>query len=595
MDSKLRGSVLPSPRFRIAPLPEELKHVNGFTGLQTFFPTLSKLYRLSKHQSEDVWLDSKWRIVSLDISGTSGPCRLGLVPNTEGPAAAAGGGAATPLQRPAFLKVTHLLDPIRWMKGQYSLPKHTGLPWHNKTWATASAKLQDPWNQAYVESLASYALGRLREEGVSPHFNEFYGAFCARAGVYKYNLTDEFYSLRESRWFWTGQQKGLFSVSVHDPLDPTKAIDKEVLDDILNEPSDLNSDESSCSEEEGDAEEEEIMVGGGDTDADDSATASIHSDDFSELSFEDGEDVVVERRHGGSASTTSSDEGDEDDDEGDEDEYKIFSVLRDFPVMLIAVEENRGTMDSLMDNEAEVGAAVGTPEWEQRWSAWIFQVIAALAAAQSLLGLTHNDLHTNNVVWTPTEEEYLYYKKLSGEVFRIPTFGKLFRVIDFGRAIFTINGEQFISDDFRHGNDAAGQYNFKPLFPRPAAKGIVAPNASFDLCRLAVSMIEPIFPDRPEPRKGGKTLSSEKGLVVQETVSDLYNVIWSWMIDDDGKNVLIEPNGDERFPDFGLYKHIAAKVHGAVPSLQFQHPAFDKFQIRPVEVPAGQKCWHLFS
>jgi hypothetical protein len=122
----------------------------------------------------------------------------------------------------------------------------------------------------------------------------------------------------------------------------------------------------------------------------------------------------------------------------------------------------------------------------------------------------------------------------------------------------------------------------------------VLPNPSFDLCRLAVSLFEALFPDAPEDKEGGDVLSSEEGLEVMETVSPLYNLLWSWMIDDEGRNVLIEPDGEERFPGFDLYSHIAASVHGAVPSEQFGKPTFDQFQIPTKEMPEGVYAWNLF-
>jgi hypothetical protein len=563
-------------------MADELRHVRGFTDLQTFFPTLSRIYRLSKHQSPHVWLDNKWRIVGLDISGTSGPCNLQLVNSRD-----ASGASIDSESKRAYLKVTHLLDPIRWMKGRYSLPQHTGLPWHTRTWFTAMNKLQDPDNQAYVEAMASYALGRLREEGVSPHFNEFYGAFCARAAVYRYNLSDEYQSFKNARWFWNGQKRGLYSLCVVDAANPEKPVLEELVNELLREPSVMDD-----SDERSSVSEEEIAVEGGDTGPEE--VGSLHSDDLSEMDFESSGDEDTEE--GGGTGDEETDSDDEDAAEtDDEDDYRIYSVFRKFPVMLIAVEENRGTMDQLLDNEKAVGVPIGTPEWEERWSAWLFQVVAALSCAQSLLGFTHNDLHTNNVVWTETTEPYLWYKNRAGGVFRIPTFGKLFRLIDFGRSIFSINGKCFISDDFRTGNDAEGQYCFKPLHPHPREEERVAPNPSFDLSRLAVSLLDGVFPEAPAEKEGGTVLSKEEGLVVRETVSPLYNLLWSWMVDDDGENILIQPDGEEKFPDFGLYRHIAAKVHSAVPAQQFSRPALDRFQVAEKEVPAGQRIWNLFA
>jgi len=594
---QLRGTRLPTPRFRIAPLSKELEAVKGFHDLQTFFPTLSKIYRLSKHQADSVWLDSKWRIASLDISGTSGPCAVRLVPNVDV------SGGANPLQeqtrRDAYLKVTHLLDPIRWMKGAYSLPKHAGLPWHNKTWMTASQKLQDPWNQAYVETMASYALGRLREENLSPHFNHFYGAFCASAEVYRYNLTTDFASMRLARWFWGGIKRGMYSIKVINKLHPDTDISNDAnVQEYLRQPSESELDRAEYEEtDDEESEDDEIKTesvaveDAGDAVIEGSADAeleSLHSDALDGISYVGEEPEQVSRRPGG---LTASSYGSND----SLDDIQVYAEFKDFPVMLIAVDKNQGTMDSLLEeSEERVGAAPGTPEWELRWSAWLFQVIAALSCAQTLLGFTHNDLHTNNIVWSPTTEEWLYYTNRAGAVFRVPTFGKIFRIIDFGRAIFTINGYQFISDDFKAGNDAEGQYCFRPLHPRPPAEEEVSPNPSFDLCRLAVSLFESLYPETPDPKKGGKMLSSEDGLEMAETVSPLFNVLWSWMIDDEGRNVLIESNGEERFPDFDLYKHIAAHVHKAVPAQQFSDPAFDQFQVAASEVPAEVKRWALF-
>ena len=565
---------LPSPRFRLAPLPKELCEVRGFNSLQTFFPTLSKLYRLSKHQTDGVWFDSKWRIVGIDISGTSGPCSLKLVPNQDLSGDISGG-----REHNAYLKVTHLLDPVKWMKGKYSLPKQNGLPWHNKTWATAWTKLQDPWNQAYVEAVASYALGRLRDEGISPHFNEFYGAFCARADLYRYNMTEEFGSFRNARWFWHGQKKGLYKLCVINTGAPEKGIDDETLQEYLREPSVVNSDDASSGSERSGTESETDSV------------EEIESQDEIEIS-----EAVIEEVtsiHSGQMSEISFAEESEGSEESEmpDDTHKIYSELSDFPVMLIAIEQNSGTMDALLDNIDEIGAKHGTPEWELRWSAWLFQVIAGLTVAQAVFGFTHNDLHTNNIVWTPTKEEFMYYTLASGATFKVPTFGKLFRIIDFGRAIFSINGNQFISDDFRAGNDADGQYSFKPLHSRPSEE--VLPNPSFDLSRLAVSLFESLFPDPPPDAEGGAVLSSEDGITINETESPLFNCIWSWMIDDEGANVLVNSDGSERFPDFDLYKHIAAHIHGAVPSQQLKHPAFDRFQVNPSEV-GDIKKWSLF-
>jgi hypothetical protein len=563
MDVNLRGMNLPTPRFRFAPIPEGLSKVCGFSSLQTFFPTMLKLSPLTKDQAETAWLDCKWRITHIDISGTSGPCSLELLENTD-----MSSNTLQSFRSKAFLKVTHLLHPVKWMKGKYSVPKQAGLPWHSKTWACASEKIQDPWNQAYVEVVASYALGRLREQGISPHFNEFYGAFCAKADTYRFNVTEDFGSFRNAKWFWDGQKQGFYKIRVFDTKHKELTNTAE-LEEYLREPSVIHSDEEDDTSEKSveELEVDEALKDGEDFTLEE--VYSIHSGRFSELSF-----------------TKKSENFSE--DSGDPNIF--YSEFKNYPVMLIAIEQNNGTMDELLDNIEEIGATHGTPEWELRWSAWIFQIIAGLSAAQAIFGFTHNDLHTNNIVWTRTEEEFFYYTLLSGAIFKVPTFGKLFRIIDYGRAIFKINETMFISDDFRPGNDAEGQYNFKATSANPT---VILPNPSFDLSRLAISLFESLFPNPPEDLEGGKILSEEEGILVHETKSPLFNCLWGWMIDDNGSNILVNPDGSERFPDFDLYKHIAAYIHTAIPSQQFKHPAFDKFQVNPSKV-GNVKKWQLF-
>ena len=97
--------------------------------------------------------------------------------------------------------------------------------------------------------------------------------------------------------------------------------------------------------------------------------------------------------------------------------------------------------------------------WEEKWAAWIFQVIAALCAMQHLFSMTHNDLHTNNIVWSHCDEEFLYYRA-NGHTWQVPTYGKVFKIIDFGRSIYKLKDKVVYSDDFLEGNDAGNQYNF---------------------------------------------------------------------------------------------------------------------------------------
>jgi len=558
---ELRGIELPRPRFRMGRLSPDLLHVNGYEHLQTFFPTLTKIFRIAKRTYDnEIWMDTKWRVTSIDCSGTSGPCNVKLEENID-----SSGSLATDTKS-VYMKVTHLLDPIHWIQGKYGLPKNMGLPWHHRSWMSTCQKLQDPGNQAYVETICSYVVGRIREEDISPHFNMFYGSFCALAKTYLYNLTEDYASYRHERWFWNGYNRGVFKCKVQYADNSSEPVTQEELDELLCE---YTSDSSGTAELDNDIIDENV---------EESALEEVTLDDFSD------ENMILQKTD--SETTESS----MDDDESCELPYKIYAEMSNYPVMLILTEKNTGTMDDLFENTEETGAEPGTDPWENRWTAWMFQVISALSCLQTLIGFTHNDLHTNNIVWTKTELTHLYYKTNDDTYFKVPTYGKIFRIIDFGRSIFCVNGHMFISDDFKMGNDAEGQYAFKPLVQSFDKE--VRPNFSFDLCRLAVSIIDGIFKVKPAKRKKARILSKEPGLEIYETTSDLYNFLWRMMIDDNGQNVFIKPNGTERFPGFDLYKHIAEFVHVAIPCQQIVDPIFGRYRVK--QVPSNQKVYSLF-
>ncbi len=554
----LRGSLLPKPKYCLAPLSPQLETIAGYKALQTYFPTLTAVFDIPKKRSHEFCFDTKWRIVGLDLSQKgpgNGKCNVSVVANDLSDVSSA--------SIPAYIKVTHLLDPVRWMQNKYSLPKESGLPAPTKSWEEAWNKLQDPSNQAYVEVMASYALGKLREKGLSPHFNHFYGSFCSIADTYLYDITDDIDSFREMSWFWKGKRRGIYSVRIENADDPNHILTAEECEEILQE--NEFSAGSETSSQTSFANSDEILD---DFNVGNVEIMSLHSDNLEDMSLASDE----------------SDSETESDSESDTD-YVIQTSLKNFPVMLLCMEKNTGTMDSLLyeDQNSELN--------ENKWVAWIFQIVAALVQIQSLFGFTHNDLHTNNIVYIETDQEFLYYSSRAGQIWKVPTYGKIFRIIDFGRSIFKLNGHQFISDDFSNGNVAEGQYDFEPLTKNPRV--VIPPNPSFDLCRLAVSLFEGLFPKSPKDKDGGRILSEEDGIKIYETESDLCNMLWEWMIDDDNKNVFIDKDGSERFPSFDLYRHIAQYIHNAVPRVQLGRAIFSGFKT-DAAAPDGVSTYNLF-
>jgi len=170
-------------------------------------------------------------------------------------------------------------------------------------------------------------------------------------------------------------------------------------------------------------------------------------------------------------------------------------------------------------------------------------------------------------MYSYTDKEYFIYK-INGKIYKIPTFGRVYKIIDFGRAIYTYNDELLCSDSFSKNGTAHTQYNFEPYYNEK--KPVVEPNKSFDLCRLACSIFDFICDDINNINEYRK-------------VAPIYDLIFSWLYDDNGENVLYKTNGDDKYPGFKLYKMISRIVHKHVPEEQYNHKAITKHVIENVE------------
>ena len=146
-------------------------------------------------------------------------------------------------------------------------------------------------------------------------------------------------------------------------------------------------------------------------------------------------------------------------------------------------------------------------------------------------------------MYVNTEQKWLSYK-LGDCYYKVPTFGRIFKIIDFGRSIFEYRGQRFASDSFQKGEDAAGQYNCAPFLN--TNKPELLPNRSFDLCRLGCSLFDYFF------QNVGESLESD--------LSPLEKLVVGWCTDSSGKNLLYKNNGEDRYPGFKLYKMIARKA-----------------------------------
>ena len=258
-----------------------------------------------------------------------------------------------------------------------------------------------------------------------------------------------------------------------------------------------------------------------------------------------------------SGSSSGSDRGSEtgsDTGSYDSDDEQIIVKIKNFPIQAILLEKCVSTLDRIMMMDELT---------KEEWSSILFQVIMTLVMYQKMFEFTHNDLHTNNVMFIETTEEFIYYL-YEEQYYKVPTYGRIFKIIDFGRAIYKFRGELICSDSFHPKGDAATQYNFPPYYNPD--KPTVEPNYSFDLCRFACALFDYFIYDL---RKVEKLCKSDP----------IIKMIVKWTTDDKGRNVLYKSNGEERYPDFKLYKMISRSVHGHIPSNEIHNPLFDTYKI----------------
>jgi hypothetical protein len=475
---------------------------------------------------------------------------------------------STKVSRDMFVKFAPLLDPVRYLIGRYKSQVVLELP---SLEGTCHEKLGTPHNASYIDNFFCYLSNQLLHTHGFLHGIEYYGSYVGVQKKYRMNMVDDMDYLVQSEYFNEnrgklyeleqgenpfanfGSRNNKNKLNIHGGSNVSHISLEEILDDIEVIEEGISEDiiKDEC------IYEKESVVSSEDSSNDSQVNYSSDEEEGDEE--EDDED--------GEEDEEEDDEGEEDDEEEDEDEEEdkededeeesevpLNGYIYNFPVQMICLEKCQGTLDRLflkriLDMETAASA--------------LFQVIMILMAYQKAYAFTHNDLHTNNIMYVDTKEEFIYYKVAGGKMYKVPTYGRIFKLIDFGRAIYRFQGRVFCSDSFAPGGDASTQYNCEPFMNEKKPR--LDPNMSFDLCRLGCSIYDFILEVEEE-----QDPDFEPDLL-QQTIID-------WVSDDNGKNVLYMKNGEERYPSFKLYKMIARTVHNKTPEDQLANPLFASFE-----------------
>ena len=528
---------------------------NGFSNIQNYIPLYSNFFDIDENNFNSINLNNRWAISNINKREDNNNFNITIVDSSNNTSKCS-----------SFFKFSPLLDPVKYMVGKYKhmeTNKICSLPKINNN--NCCKKVLDSNNSAYVDSFFSYLSSKLVTTNGFIHGTTFYGSFISIQNKFHLNIFDDLEYLYESPFFHKNKNE-LFVVDDIDEekmlYSDTRNYRKKIKLDICGNIN-IESETIDNNMFEGlfELTKQNLKI------HDFSLTEeySIDIDNNSEKSAKKTSSTCSSR----SSNTDNDEEEDDDDDDDDneersltnsqmsdyssmESEENVNARIYNFPVQIICLEKLDNTLDSLLDDEDNELS-------NKEWASCLFQIIMILITYQKLFNFTHNDLHTNNVMYIETEKKFINYK-YNNKYYRVPTYGKIYKIIDFGRAIYNFKGKTICSDSYHSKGDAATQYNCEPYLNEKKPR--LDPNKSFDLCRLGCSLFDYFVEDIDEQNK---------------ITNPIAKLIIEWTKDDKGRNILYKNNGEERYPEFKLYKMIVRTVHNHLPEKQIENSIFNSF------------------
>ena len=494
------------------------------------------------------------------------------------------------IKKDVFVKFSPLLDPLKFIMGKYDMndPLTAALPQLDSE--KCSKKIGNVNNCSYTDAFFSYLTNMMLETHGWVHGVAFYGSALAIQKRFRFNLADDYDFVKDCEYFainigkyYTLDKNAIIAMSQMVGSGSRTNRNKiqitddacEINLDIEEVPTESNPSITAAQTQGAHAnklelEYEKISKANSDSEDsldDDNSSKSDSSEEKEEDVHSDQDKEDNQNNESDWETESEESEESEESDESYQAEEPLYCYLHDFPVQMILQEKCEGTFDKLlMQNE------IGPDEL----LAGLFQIVMMLLTYQKAFDFTHNDLHTNNIMYVSTEETHLCYK-FENAYYKVPTYGRIYKLIDFGRAIYRYQNKVFCSDSFAPEGDAHSQYNCEPFMNEKKPR--LEPNYSFDLCRLGCSMYDFIVDE--EVAESG----DPSAIHVDE-------IIRHWCADDEDKNVVYKKSGQERYPNFKLYKMIARTVHRHTPKAQLESPVFAGFKHAGV-LPKGESYMNI--
>ena len=563
----------------------EMEEFTFLSNIQNYIPIYNRFFSLNETNYNSINLNHKWYISNIreqiDDNANLYNCTL---KNTN---------TNKTKSKEVFIKMAPLLDPFKFLIGKYDIndSKLYTLPNIDSNNSNTNPKILDHNNSAYVDGFFLYLTSQLNQYTNFIHGVDYYGSFLAIKNNFSLNIFDDLDYLNQSDFF-NKNKNVLFKVDDYNfifenenennnklkpiKIDRTnseisnmsiKSINDDMFDNIFASDEECNhyslKDLKDMSMELIDVTN--IINVNDKTDYFKTTTIKSGSTCSSRTSHTSSENNNIDNNIDNNCNNCNSFDSYEKknnneelneiiDDEFCEEDEVIEAIIPKFPVQVICMENCEDTFDNLiLENELT----------DEEWYSAFMQIIMILLIYQKVFSFTHNDLHTNNIMYNSTDKKFIYYE-YKNKYYKVPTFGRIFKIIDFGRSIYKFDGKIFCSNSFQEGGDAATQYNTEPYFNEKKPR--LEPNFSFDLCRLACSIFDHVVDDFDciQNIKNCKPIT---------------RLILEWCLDDKGINMLYKNNGVDRYPDFKLYKMIARCVHKHTPQAQLERSEFKKFQI----------------
>ena len=539
---------------------------------QNYFPLYNTFFSLNSSNYNAINLNNKYKLEAIleKINYNKFLATLTDICNNK-------------FNKEVFIKYSPLVDPIKYMIGKYEnnynileLPKFIdeATPEYRATYK----KILDPNNSAYIDGFFSFLSSCLLNNYNFYNGLEYYGAFLGVKNKFKYNVTEDLEYLDESDYFHKHKNSlfifednekiaNLFNNTKKNKqplvLDTTECDEDLIINDLselsVEETHNTNLELTLTYENLDILENNKVLNTNSNTNTNTGINTTNSSDTCSSRSS--NTDLTNSENSG-------SDDNDDDDDssEASFNSEEIFCSIDKIPVEMIILECCEATLDDyIVNNKIK----------DNEWESIIMQILFTLITYQKVFEFTHNDLHTNNIVYVSTPKKFLYYKYNNAH-YKVPTFGKIYKIIDFGRAIYKFKNKFICSDSYSESGDATTQYNCEPYLNK--AKPIIGPNSSFDLCRLGCSLFDYFIDDLDD---------------IKKLKSPIKKIMIEWVFDDNNKNILYKNNGSERYPDFKLYKMIARSVHKHTPQNVLLKPTFEAYKIAKKNINNVQEIFNI--